>query len=114
MAERRRRDRSEKRKPEPEPEPKKAPEPPRSRLAWLVFAALAAIVAIVVVTRVTGDEHAESEESAGEGARLGGRDDRSPEHLRVRVIHRYPHSTDAFTQGLLWHGGYLYESTGLR
>jgi glutamine cyclotransferase len=32
--------------------------------------------------------------------------------LRVRVLARYPHDTEAFTQGLLLHGGELYESTG--
>ncbi len=30
------------------------------------------------------------------------------------VIHQYPHDPQAFTQGLLYHDGYLYESTGLR
>jgi len=34
------------------------------------------------------------------------------EKLRVRVVHEYPHATDAFTQGLLWHEGFMYESTG--
>lgn len=34
------------------------------------------------------------------------------EELRVRVVGKYPHAPDAFTQGLLWHGGALYESTG--
>jgi glutamine cyclotransferase len=29
------------------------------------------------------------------------------------VVARYPHDPDAFTQGLLWHDGSLYESTGL-
>lgn len=36
-----------------------------------------------------------------------------PEALTVRVLARYPHDTEAFTQGLLWHDGRLYESTGL-
>ena len=31
----------------------------------------------------------------------------------VRVVARHPHADDAFTQGLLWHDGALYESTGL-
>lgn len=31
-----------------------------------------------------------------------------------RVIHRYPHDPQAFTQGLAYEGGYLYEGTGLR
>ena len=35
------------------------------------------------------------------------------EQLTVRVIRSYPHATDAFTQGLLWHAEQLYESTGL-
>jgi glutamine cyclotransferase len=34
------------------------------------------------------------------------------EELRVRVIRKYPHATDAFTQGLIWHQGVIYESTG--
>jgi glutaminyl-peptide cyclotransferase len=34
------------------------------------------------------------------------------EELRVRVIHEYPHASDAFTQGLIWHDGVMYESTG--
>jgi glutaminyl-peptide cyclotransferase len=33
--------------------------------------------------------------------------------LRVEVINRFPHDRAAFTQGLLYAGGKLYESTGL-
>jgi len=29
-----------------------------------------------------------------------------------KVIHRYPHDTRAYTEGLFFEGGYLYESTG--
>lgn len=36
----------------------------------------------------------------------------SIEELGIRVIHEYPHATDAFTQGLIWHEGVMYESTG--
>jgi glutaminyl-peptide cyclotransferase len=35
------------------------------------------------------------------------------ERLRVEVIGVAPHDREAFTQGLLWHEGTLYESTGL-
>jgi glutaminyl-peptide cyclotransferase len=35
------------------------------------------------------------------------------ERLTVQVIEALPHDADAFTQGLLLHDGYLYESTGL-
>jgi glutaminyl-peptide cyclotransferase len=31
----------------------------------------------------------------------------------VQVVHAYPHDPDAFTEGLFFEGGYLYESTGL-
>ncbi len=34
------------------------------------------------------------------------------EELRPRVIRKYTHATDAFTQGLIWHEGVMYESTG--
>jgi glutaminyl-peptide cyclotransferase len=33
--------------------------------------------------------------------------------IPVRVLAVYPHDPEAFTQGLLWSGGHLYESTGL-
>ncbi|QPC82888.1 glutaminyl-peptide cyclotransferase [Phototrophicus methaneseepsis] len=36
------------------------------------------------------------------------------EVLVPEVLNVYPHDTDAFTQGLLWHEGTLYESTGQR
>jgi glutamine cyclotransferase len=33
--------------------------------------------------------------------------------LSVKVVHVYPHDPRAFTQGLEYYGGYLYESTGI-
>lgn len=33
--------------------------------------------------------------------------------LEVRVLRRYPHDPNAFTQGLIFANGFLYESTGL-
>jgi glutamine cyclotransferase len=38
----------------------------------------------------------------------------SPQVLVPEVVNVYPHDPNAFTQGLLWHDGKLYESTGLR
>jgi len=32
---------------------------------------------------------------------------------RIRVVNIYPHDPDAFTQGLVFHNGYIYEGTGL-
>lgn len=31
-----------------------------------------------------------------------------------QIINSYPHDTNAFTQGLVFHDGFLYESTGIR
>ena len=32
--------------------------------------------------------------------------------VAVKVIRTYPHDPRAFTEGLFWHAGFLYESTG--
>ena len=37
---------------------------------------------------------------------------RPPEPVVLRYLTSYPHDITAFTQGLLWHDGFLYESTG--
>lgn len=37
-----------------------------------------------------------------------------PVEYTYRVVHAYPHDPDAFTQGLVYRSGRLYESTGLR
>ncbi len=44
----------------------------------------------------------------GERARTG-----NVERLSINVLAVYPHDPGAFTQGLVWDGGVLYESTGL-
>jgi glutamine cyclotransferase len=36
-----------------------------------------------------------------------------PQQLVARIVQRYPHATDAFTQGLVFHQGGLFESTGV-
>ncbi len=36
-----------------------------------------------------------------------------PHYLTYEVVNIYPHDPEAFTQGLVYHQGYLYESTGL-
>ena len=34
--------------------------------------------------------------------------------LNARIVNTFPHDPQAFTQGLEYHGGFLYESTGLK
>jgi glutamine cyclotransferase len=41
------------------------------------------------------------------------RPSRTPEYT-FRIVHTFPHDPGAFTQGLAWHDGFLYEGTGLR
>jgi glutamine cyclotransferase len=37
---------------------------------------------------------------------------KAPEELTYTVVKKYPHDTSAYTEGLLYQDGYLYESTG--
>lgn len=37
---------------------------------------------------------------------------KNPERLKVKVLASVPHDRAAYTQGLVWHAGKLYESTG--
>jgi len=39
--------------------------------------------------------------------------DMVPRKYSYKVMGQYPHDPDAYTQGLVYEGGYLYESTGL-
>jgi glutamine cyclotransferase len=39
--------------------------------------------------------------------------DGNGEHSAYRIVNKWPHDADAFTQGLLYDGGFFYESTGL-
>ncbi len=36
-----------------------------------------------------------------------------PRQYGYTVVKAYPHDTGAFTEGLFWRDGFLYESTGL-
>lgn len=39
---------------------------------------------------------------------------KAPPVYGYQVVHSYPHDPEAFTQGLVYKGGFLYESTGLQ
>ncbi len=53
-----------------------------------------------------GNDHPAPE--SGERNRTG-----TVQRLSIKVLAAYPHDPGAFTQGLVWDGGVLYESTGL-
>ena len=71
---------------------------------WPLFAVAAAlsVLAVVAVARTDDGRDDAAEDGASRGI----------ERLQVRVLHAYPHDPQAFTQGLLWHEGHLFESTG--
>lgn len=77
---------------------------PAPKLAALAALALLAVLAIFALGR--GEDKESVEMTDPSSATI--------EMLRVEVVERYPHARDAFTQGLLWHNGMLYESTGQR
>ena len=39
--------------------------------------------------------------------------DAIPTQYTYRIVHAYPHDPEAFTEGLFFDNGFLYESTGL-
>jgi glutamine cyclotransferase len=78
-----------------------------------VVAAGAVLVAIAAARLLTRDATAIDHGSAGAPGGADGADPGRVERLRVRVVERHPHQRDAFTQGLVWDDGALYESTGV-
>lgn len=94
--------------------------PARPNVAWLL-GAVAAVIAVVALARNLqrgGDasgEHATGEDRGDREIPISAAPDppAPPERLAVRVVRSYPHDPHAFTQGLLWHQGHLFESTGL-
>lgn len=81
-------------------------------MLWALGAS-ALVIAGIFAMRHRSDEESESRELVTLGREGRASDvDAAPERLRVRVVRSYPHARDAFTQGLLWHEGGLYESTG--
>lgn len=65
-------------------------------MTYRLFAAVIAACALLVGSLALGD-------AAGAATPVYG----------YRIVHTYPHDKTAFTEGLFWRDGYLYESTGL-
>lgn len=72
------------------------------------MAGAAVAVAVALAALVGGRLGGSSAGSAGASAGQP----RSATPLKVRIHRRFPHDTSAYTQGLLWTDGKLYESTG--
>jgi glutaminyl-peptide cyclotransferase len=93
----------------------------RGRRRWPALGAVAligvlvAIAAACLFARDTTEPRCSlaGESAGGDRVDPDKREHANVERLGVRVIRRYPHQRDAFTQGLVWHDGDLYESTGM-
>jgi len=59
-------------------------------------------VSLCVLTACNGPTHQLQPETSGE----------APQRKVARIVREYPHSPEAFTQGLVFHQGRLFESTG--
>lgn len=87
-------------------------------VAWLVFAGKPGAGDDEVVQPVTLSDEGPAPAAAGAPEPSSAVPEPSPasneppEPMVARVIKRHPHDTGAFTQGLLWHEGAIYESTG--
>jgi glutamine cyclotransferase len=78
---------------------------PKKNWIWLCMIILLMILIVFMAVRLKPAAHQRPSSSIPrELNRLSG----------FRVINQYPHDPQAYTQGLIFHEGYLYESTGLR
>jgi glutamine cyclotransferase len=76
----------------------------RTRAPWIAATVIAALGAVVYVS--TGADSRPSQAAAVAPPQA------TPVH-GYDVVRQYPHDADAFSQGLIYRDGFLYESTGL-
>jgi len=81
----------------------------KTRLISLGITAIIILVAsFAMINNLVGVETVQSPGPATPSAHSG----QAPVY-GYKVVKVYPHNTSAFTEGLLFHDGYLYESTGV-
>ena len=74
------------------------------RVLVIAIAAIAAIVAFFVLTRIKSKEQEPVQATDNKPAQA--------QRLSYEVVASHPHDPGAFLQGLVWHDGGFYESTG--
>ena len=79
-----------------------------SKRIWIIVIGLLALA----VTAVTVFEHFRSAPKPRQPP-AGGKTDVVQRVYDYDVVREYPHDAQAFTQGLIFFDGYLYESTGI-
>lgn len=91
---------------------------PAGSRSWRMFCKIQAAVALAIAAFVMSGVAPARQSSAPTVAPAGALQPGTapaPTPVRrigVRIVARYPHDATAFTQGLVWHGGHLFESTG--
>ena len=88
-----------------------------STRAWGALAAVLALLpTAAVLSRAPAARPAPAQAAAPQASPAPPADALDPPPLPLlaaRVVHRYPHDPEAFTEGLIWRDGALYESVGL-
>lgn len=77
------------------------------------FLAAALTGAVFVAAIACGAPGSSAADETADGAALETAAAAAEVRLTLEVVATYPHDPAAFTQGLLWHRGKLYESTGM-
>src|SRR5262245_31819587 len=80
----------------------------RSKLIWIIVIGLAVLAVNAVIVSMRFSSATEPPPSAAvlETQAVGS-------VYGFEVVRQYPHDTDAYTQGLIYLDGFLYESTGI-
>jgi glutaminyl-peptide cyclotransferase len=89
------------------PASKTEPRVSRGTVLALAGTVVLAITTIVVVLRPAGTSSSAAVDAPASTAAS------APARYSFTVVNTYPHDPEAFTQGLLYRDGYLFESTGL-
>jgi glutamine cyclotransferase len=85
----------------------------RFRVSLVAFALVAAAGVVFLILSLMRDERANQINSLSSGNNQATSEARA-QQLSYEVVSSYPHDPSSFTQGLVWHDGALYESTGLK
>ncbi len=83
----------------------------RASIVALVMVAAAAVIFLII--SLLHYEPANQPNAIANGNNQSTRDARA-QQVSYEVVSSYPHDPTSFTQGLVWHDGTLYESTGLK
>jgi len=85
----------------------------RSRVSLVAFALLAAAGVVFLTVSLLRNQPPNQPNTAANNNSQGAGNSRA-QQISYEVVSSYPHDPTSFTQGLLWHDGSFYESTGLK